>query len=99
MRFLVLTSVIVAASTALVGSRPDQVTQLVDQSQDRVGGPDDQDNDRRPGTAPLVATPNASLVLHPATVTALVDVVAPVSSAVDSPVLAFAPKTSPPLSR
>jgi hypothetical protein len=100
-RFLVLTSIVVAAATAAAGAQPDALCQIDDGTTDSVvSGPSDKDLDRRPGSTPLVATPVAPIALPAA---AVVDTTIQPVVLKDAPasaqIIAFAPKTSPPRAR
>jgi hypothetical protein len=96
-RFLVLTSIAVTAATAAALAQPDQQQcQLADRADDRAGPAADQDSDRRPGGAPLVATPAVPVVVEPVMVAVPVDIIAPHPAELTAAVIAFAPKTSPP---
>jgi hypothetical protein len=100
-RFLVLTSIVVAAATAAAGAQPDALCQLDDGATDTVvSGPSDKDLDRRPGSTPLVATPAAPIALPPvAVVETSIQPVVRKDAPAPAQIIAFAPKTSPPRAR
>lgn len=100
MRLLVLTSIAVTAATAAALAQPDQQQcQVADRSADTAGPAVDQDGDRRPGGAPLLATPAVQPVFERVAVAAPVDIAAPHAAVISAAVIAFAPKTSPPPAR
>jgi hypothetical protein len=99
-RFVVLTSIVLTVATATALAQPDSQCRLDDRSVDTVTGPADQDPSRRPGPAPLVATPATPAVFdHPVTSAVPIEVTAPADPPVTAAVIAFAPKTSPPRAR
>lgn len=100
MRFLVLTSIVVATATAATGAQPDALCQVDDSAADTAGRPSDGTLDRRPGLAPVVAIPATPVALPAAPRRAIVDDPPALNGAPPAAaVLAFAPKTSPPLAR
>jgi hypothetical protein len=99
-RFLVLTSLLVTAATAVAQAQPDGRVQLDDRAPATViSGADDQDHDRRPGTQPLVATAVTATTLPPVAGAVQADLVDLRDLPRPAAVLPFAPKTSPPRAR
>jgi hypothetical protein len=99
-RFLVLTSFVVAAATAAAGAQPDALCQLDDGPDTVVSGPSDNDLDRRPGTTPLVAALVAPIALPPvAVVETSIELAVRKDAPASAQIIAFAPKTSPPRAR
>lgn len=99
-RFVVLTSIVLTVATATALAQPDSQCRLDDRSLDMVTGQADQDQSRRPGPAPLVATPATPAVFdHPVSAAVLVEMAAPADPPITAAIITFAPKTSPPRAR
>lgn len=97
MRFLVLTSILVTAATAVAGTQLDEPCPPSDRAPEAVaGGPADQDHDRRPGSVPVVATAGNPSALPPAPGAVTADLLDLVDAPRAAAVIPFAPKTSPP---
>ncbi len=100
-RFLVLTSIMVAAATAAAGAQRDALCQMDDRAPDTVGnGPSDRDLDPRPGFTTPVAALAAPVVLPAvAPVAVAIEPVGLTDALPPARIIAFAPKTSPPRAR
>lgn len=100
MRFLVLTGILVTAATAVAGAQLDGQCPPGDRAPDAVaGGPADQDDDRRAGSVPVVATAGNPPALPPVAGAVIADLLDLVDAPRAAAVIPFAPKTSPPRAR